>query len=822
MLKRRGVVPTFLAVAGLAVFAGCQIFAVRMPSRATAGSSIVVELANRQSLADGSPRPGTHCARFPSSWTVTASTYTRTVGGVASSGTLVGALAGEASTLMAEEPLAGHTWVCRQGPSTNYANGDFGTGRWTVTVQTPGTYDILFVTTLGDGTADIGDRATRRIVIDGIPDWRFDARSTTLPTEQESWTSVNTFSDLELVAIDVNGGGHITLDGGITWADNTIVSGQNLYALQRIGNYWIAVGSNGTIRASSTPLTTWSPFASGTGVQLNEVCHDGTTMYVVGNSGYVATTVNGTAFFNTTVAAVGDVLSCAAVPGAGAYATTSTGAVFKITHSGAAPTISENVAVAPNDLFAIAYVAAPTPKLVTVGINLAYERAIGAASWTAITTPGTKTPVRLRVFGDTLYVVGYNGLFSGTPTNTTSWTNYGSGTGARISDLAVTGKVAILAADGGVVLRVGIPEISFDGATLTLPRTAPGATGQGVMAMRNIGKGLLYTGTPVVTPPFTATHDCDGAIEESEECEISVSINTATRGVYTGTLTMPSSTAVQHTVTVQALVGSDATITATLDGTTPVTTVDFGSAAVGAPVSRTVLMRNAGDAPLTIATVGQLAVPAAPFAITDNQCNGQIIAAGATCPVTVRFQPFGQDGAAQAFDVTSNDPATPRLFVQLVGVGTPPADMRVDAALAFPDVRVRDSAEATLLIRNVGRGPLDIQSMVVAEGADDFTVVDPAAFTVAPGESAERKVRFAPGAAGDKTGRLVLTTNDPDAADRAVTMTAIALAESSGSSKDDGGCAAASPEWATLLAICAYAACRCAGRRSRRTAPSHA
>ncbi|MEZ0314532.1 MAG: hypothetical protein ACAI38_22410, partial [Myxococcota bacterium] len=210
MLTRRGVVPTFLVVVALVAIVGCQIFAVRMPSRATAGSSIVIELDNRQTLADGSSRPGTHCARFPSTWTVTASTYTRNVGGVASSGTLVGAMVGEASGLMADRPLAGHTWVCRQGPSTNYGNGDFGTARWTVTVQTPGTYDIMFVTTLGDGTADVGDTASRRIVIDGVPDWRFDSRSTTLPVEQESWTSVNAATDLAMIAVDYSGNAHIT------------------------------------------------------------------------------------------------------------------------------------------------------------------------------------------------------------------------------------------------------------------------------------------------------------------------------------------------------------------------------------------------------------------------------------------------------------------------------------------------------------------------------------------------------------------------------------------------------------------------------------
>ena len=808
--------------AALVTLVACQLFAVRMPTRATAGESIVVEMDLRQALADGNPRPATHCARFPSSWTVTSTTYQRTVGGIASSGALGAALAGEATGLATALPLDGHTWVCRAGPSTNYANGDFGTARWTVTVQTPGSYEVMFVTTVGDGTAQVGARAYRRIVVDGLPDWRFDSRPTTLPTAQASWRAIKAISDLAFVAVDTDGNVHTTTDGGLTWLDNDVAPSADLLGLERLNNLFIAVGSPGAIYTTTAPLGTWTQRTSGTTQTINDICTDGTTVYVVGSSGYVATSVNGTTWFPSTVAGVGNVLACAAVPGAHAYAVTSSGHAFRLTHTGATPSVTDTTAVAGDELQAIAYVASPVPKLVAVSYQLAFERVLSAGPWTAVQTLGDFTPTRLRTAGDRVYAVGYLGLFASSPTDTIAWTRYGSGTSLLVNDIAVTGKVAVLPADGGGLLRVGIPDHYVEVETLALPRVAPNATAPvSVFAVRNSGRGVLFTSAPVAPPPFTASYNCDGALSELEECEVTVSIDTSTRGAFAGTLTLPSNAPVPRTVALSAIVGNDAMITATLDGTTPVTSVDFGSVAVGAPVTRTVLVRNAGDASLTIGAVAQLAVPSSPFAITDNACSGQIIAAGATCPITVRFQPFGQDGAAQAFDIVSTDAATPRLFVQLTGVGTPPADIRVDTTLTFPDTRVSDSVEATLLIRNVGRGPLEIRNLAVTEGGEEFAVVDANPFTVAAGESAERKIRFAPGTDGEKSGRLLVASNDPDAGERAVTMTAIALAESRGASADEG-CAASTPEWVTLFAICAYAACRCGGLRHRRRVPSHA
>ncbi len=817
MLIRRALGRGLLAAAGLALV-GCQLFAVRMPSRAMAGESITITMDVRSSGSDSSM--GTHCARLPSSWVVNQATYARNIGGVTAEGTLSLAAA-SATALNGSAPLAGHTWVCYRAGSASYEPGDYGTARWRVTVQTPGSYDLLFGVVATDGSGTLDSSGRRNFVVDGLPDWRFEAQQLASPSNAQTWTSIESVSNQVLVAVDSEGAAHVTDSGGAVWADRDVAT-VALNAIDRLGVVYIAVGFNGVVYTAANPLGAWALRTSGTANELNDVCTTGTTAFIVGDGGYVATSTNGTSWLGTTVASVGDVLSCATLPDGGAYAVTSTGHVFRVTAGPGAPTVSELVRPTTVRLSAIAYIATPVAKLLAIGADQAFESVLPSGTWTAVAAPGANAWNALRVVDGTAYAVGASGAFASSPTGSFAWSSYGTGTTLGLNDIAVTGQIAVLVGDAGVRLRAGIPELAFDGTALTLPRTAPGVPAQSTIVFRNAGKGTLYTNAPTATPPFSAEYVCDGALLESDECEVTVTLATSTRGVHTGTLTVPSNSPLQRSVALQGLVGNDATIAVTLDGATAVTAIDFGNAPVGAPVTRTALVLNAGDATLSVGAVAGLVTPRAPFAIADNQCSGQTLAPGATCPITVRFQPFGQEGAAQAFDIASSDPAHPSIFVQLVGVGTPPADIRLPTALAFPETRIDDASDVALLITNVGRGPLDVRSVSVAEGGGAFSVVDDAPFTVAPGESAERMIRFSPTAEGELLGRLVLTSNDADAGEQGVTMTAIALAKSGDDAKDDGGCAAVGPHWLTLLAICACAACRCVGPRRHRRAPSRA
>jgi bacillopeptidase F len=98
----------------------------------------------------------------------------------------------------------------------------------------------------------------------------------------------------------------------------------------------------------------------------------------------------------------------------------------------------------------------------------------------------------------------------------------------------------------------------------------------------------------------------------------------------------------------------------------------FGHVAPGTAVTATLLVRNAGSAPLALGTVDISGV-AAPFAIVNNPCNNAQLPAGGNCTITVRFAPTAFGPFSGAIGIPSSDPDEATVAVNLSGIGnTPP------------------------------------------------------------------------------------------------------------------------------------------------------
>jgi hypothetical protein len=82
-------------------------------------------------------------------------------------------------------------------------------------------------------------------------------------------------------------------------------------------------------------------------------------------------------------------------------------------------------------------------------------------------------------------------------------------------------------------------------------------------------------------------------------------------------------------------------------------------------------------------------------------------------------------------------------------------------SLAFYNVKVGKSLKKTLKIANDGTGDLSVS--IGSLGGTDFSVAGIRIITVKPKKSYKLSITFKPASTGDKTGTLVLTSNDPDA-----------------------------------------------------------
>lgn len=187
------------------------------------------------------------------------------------------------------------------------------------------------------------------------------------------------------------------------------------------------------------------------------------------------------------------------------------------------------------------------------------------------------------------------------------------------------------------------------------------------------------------------------------------------------------------------------------------TSLAFGQVVVGQSASRTLVISNTGQAPLTIdtllATGGafQLSAPTLPVTVQ----------AGQQLSLNVVFAPTAPGNSAGSIAISSNGG---NATVSLSGSGvaaTVPLLAVSTNALPLGSVTVGSSGTSTLSVSNTGTAALTIQSIV--ETGAEFQASPAGPLTLQPGQQATVQVRFAPTAAGGVTGSIVVTSNGGNA-----------------------------------------------------------
>ena len=137
--------------------------------------------------------------------------------------------------------------------------------------------------------------------------------------------------------------------------------------------------------------------------------------------------------------------------------------------------------------------------------------------------------------------------------------------------------------------------------------------------------------------------------------------------------------------------------------------------------------------------------------------------------------------------VQSDDPNTPELEIPLAGRGIAPRMVLSESAHNFGSVLVGQHVDRTLRVTNEGDGDLILGYFIPSEnGAFGFDPdrMPPTEPTLAPGDTLELVLRFAPASSGDHEGALIIQSNDPDTPESEIQLTGrgvepqIALSES--------------------------------------------
>src|SRR5271156_1447457 len=198
--------------------------------------------------------------------------------------------------------------------------------------------------------------------------------------------------------------------------------------------------------------------------------------------------------------------------------------------------------------------------------------------------------------------------------------------------------------------------------------------------------------------------------------------------------------------------------------------LNFGLRAVGStdqpPLAVAVI--NTGDAPLNISSIGITGPNSADFAtINIGPRTTAAISPGTMCSFEVQFSPtiVGLEGAFVSF--TDNATGNPQVLA-VEGTGKGPLGSLSPSNFNFGSAPVETTLSQTVTLTNIGNGDVPLQIAVMAiNGPDpgqfslgsDGTCVEGTGGGLAPGESCNYQVLFAPTLTGTFNAELDITDN---------------------------------------------------------------
>jgi hypothetical protein len=191
------------------------------------------------------------------------------------------------------------------------------------------------------------------------------------------------------------------------------------------------------------------------------------------------------------------------------------------------------------------------------------------------------------------------------------------------------------------------------------------------------------------------------------------------------------------------------------------TFIDFGTTALGVRTDpQVVTVRNVGDAPLGLRSIS---VDASQFEIT------------ATAPTTflppetetefaVAFLPGTPGEHSGEVSVATDDPVNPVVLVDLVGRSEAPDVELTPYVHDFGTLEAFETAEVTFTVSNVGSSDLHVSDVTWTSTSGEMTTdaAGAGAFVLAPGESRDWTVWYAPNDDLPDEGSISVWSDDPD------------------------------------------------------------
>ena len=181
--------------------------------------------------------------------------------------------------------------------------------------------------------------------------------------------------------------------------------------------------------------------------------------------------------------------------------------------------------------------------------------------------------------------------------------------------------------------------------------------------------------------------------------------------------------------------------------------LNFGSVAVDAVNVRTLDISNDGEVDLVVSNIN--IERTSDFSVSPSSLT---VKAGETSSVQISFKPLARGLAAVAMTVRSNDLDQTNAEISLRGTGVQAQLSAQPPVLQFGQVAVGAFVDTSIVLSNAGNATLSLRNAFFEDSA--FRLLSTLPATLAPGQSAELKVRFVPLVARGISSRLVVVGGD--------------------------------------------------------------
>jgi len=205
------------------------------------------------------------------------------------------------------------------------------------------------------------------------------------------------------------------------------------------------------------------------------------------------------------------------------------------------------------------------------------------------------------------------------------------------------------------------------------------------LTITNTGSGplrLFQIANPG-TPFSRSADDCsNNTLASGASCTVGFEFSPTAAGVQSAKIPIGSSDPNSRIVTFR-LTGNGTTSSVPGSIAISATELNFGAVQPDDSIFRKLTVTNTGSGPLEMFSVSE---PTEPFRVTNDECSGNILAAGGTCLISFEFTPGEEGDASSSVDIGSSDPQKPIVTLSLVGTGSNSPQTLQFESLSSPDL----------------------------------------------------------------------------------------------------------------------------------------